>query len=71
MNTNQACNFLGMLTILFIGLKLTHFINWSWWLVFLPLYGGLVVCVIIVGLAIWITALYGIWWMIKRIFSQI
>lgn len=35
-------NFLGLLTILFIGLKLTNFIDWSWWLVLLPLYGGLV-----------------------------
>jgi len=31
-------NFLGLLTILFIGLKLTHYIDWSWWLVLLPLY---------------------------------
>lgn len=26
-----------LLTLLFIGLKLTHYINWSWWLVLLPL----------------------------------
>ena len=25
--------FFGLLTILFIGLKLTGFIDWSWWLV--------------------------------------
>ena len=31
-------NFLGLLTILFIGLKLTNYIGWSWWLVLLPLY---------------------------------
>lgn len=28
--------FLGLLTILFIGLKLTGYIEWSWWLVLLP-----------------------------------
>lgn len=29
-------NYLHILTILFIGLKLTNFITWSWWLVLLP-----------------------------------
>lgn len=28
--------------LLFIALKLMHFISWSWWIVLLPLYGGLV-----------------------------
>ena len=27
---------LPLLTVLFVGLKLTGFISWSWWLVFLP-----------------------------------
>lgn len=30
--------FAGLLSLLFIGLKLTGVINWSWWLVLLPLY---------------------------------
>lgn len=34
-------SFWGLLGILFIGLKLTGFIAWSWWLVLLPLYFGL------------------------------
>ncbi|MFA6278404.1 MAG: hypothetical protein WC622_16775 [Pedobacter sp.] len=33
--------FLYGLTILFIGLKLTNYIDWSWVLVLLPLYGGI------------------------------
>lgn len=28
--------FLSLLTILFVGLKLTGFIDWSWWLVVAP-----------------------------------
>ena len=28
--------FAGLLTILFIGLKLTDFIDWSWWWVLSP-----------------------------------
>ena len=31
--------FLGLLTILFIGLKLTGHINWSWWWVLAPIWG--------------------------------
>jgi hypothetical protein len=31
----------GALGLLFIGLKLGHVIHWSWWLVTLPLWGGL------------------------------
>lgn len=35
-STSSGIGFLGMLTILFIGLKLAHVIAWSWWLVLLP-----------------------------------
>lgn len=30
----------GLLFILFVGLKLTGFIDWSWWWVAAPLWGG-------------------------------
>lgn len=30
---------IGLLGLLFIGLKLTNSIEWSWWLVLLPWYG--------------------------------
>lgn len=30
--------FLGLLALLFIGLKLTDQINWSWWWVLSPIY---------------------------------
>ena len=30
--------FVGLLTILFIGLKLTGYINWSWWWVLSPIW---------------------------------
>ena len=31
--------FLGLLALIFITLKLTSVVTWSWWLVLLPLYG--------------------------------
>ncbi|MGL5188238.1 MAG: hypothetical protein ACRC7S_01110 [Cetobacterium sp.] len=36
--SSGGIGFCGMLGIVFITLKLTNFINWSWWLVLLPLY---------------------------------
>lgn len=30
--------FFGLLTILFISLKLTHYIDWSWWWVLSPIW---------------------------------
>ena len=38
MNKSGGISFLGLLGILFIALKLTGYIAWSWWLVLLPLY---------------------------------
>jgi hypothetical protein len=42
MNTNNSSKnggvgFCGLLTIVFIVLKLTHYIDWSWWWVLSPL----------------------------------
>jgi hypothetical protein len=37
----SSLGFWSMLGLMFIMLKLTHVITWSWWLVLLPLYGGL------------------------------
>lgn len=41
--------FVGLLTILFIGLKLGNVITWSWWWVLSPLWisGGLAVAIIL------------------------
>lgn len=33
--------FFMLLGLLFIGLKLAEVIDWSWWLVLLPIYGGI------------------------------
>jgi hypothetical protein len=36
-SSSGGIGFLGLLTVLFIGLKLTHVITWSWLLVLSPL----------------------------------
>lgn len=39
-STGGGIGFTGLLTVLFIGLKLGHVINWSWWWVLSPLWIG-------------------------------
>ncbi len=55
MNNEKATSsggigFTGLLTILFIALKLTHVIAWTWWLVLMPslIVGGFIVAVLAV-----------------------
>lgn len=53
--------FLGALTLIFIVLKLTHFIDWSWWWILSPLWlpmsiviGIFVIGIFVIGMAGWI-----------------
>ena len=48
--------FVGLLTILFIGLKLTGFIDWSWWWVLSPLWISALFLVSILGVFVLIVA---------------
>jgi hypothetical protein len=36
-SSSSGISFPGLLTVLFIGLKLTGYINWSWWWVLSPM----------------------------------
>lgn len=44
--------FFALLGVLFIGLKLTGQIDWSWWLVLAPLYAGPALILVIFGLIV-------------------
>lgn len=48
--TSSGIGFLGMLTILFIGLKLTHYIDWNWFWVLSPILIQLIIilCILII-----------------------
>lgn len=39
-SSSSGIGFFGALTLLFIALKLTGYIDWSWWWVLAPLWGG-------------------------------
>lgn len=41
-SSSGGIGFGGLLAIVFITLKLTHVIDWSWWWVLAPLWGSLV-----------------------------
>ncbi len=39
-NSNNGIGVLGLLGVLFVGLKLGGIIDWSWWWVTAPFWGG-------------------------------
>ena len=56
-SSSSGIGFFGLLTIVFITLKLTGYITWSWWWVLSPIW--------ISGLIIFILALIIVMWGIK------
>lgn len=50
--SSSGIGFSGMLTILFIGLKLTNVIDWSWWWVLSPPLIGLVLGVTLITIGV-------------------
>ena len=47
-NTSSGgIGFFGLLTIVFIVLKLTGYIDWSWWWVLAPMWGGIALLLLV------------------------
>ena len=55
-SSSGGIGFFGLLGIVFIVLKLTGYINWSWWIVLSPIWGS-----ILVGLLIFLVVLFVIY----------
>jgi hypothetical protein len=51
-SSSGGIGFCGLLTILFIGLKLTNYIDWSWWWVLSPLWIGFAVFLAMMALVL-------------------
>lgn len=47
-SAKSSGNFLGTLGLIFVVLKLTGLIDWSWWWVTLPFWGGFALALIII-----------------------
>ena len=52
-STSNSIGFPGLLTLIFITLKLCDTIDWSWWWVLSPIWITAGVALIIVGFALW------------------
>ena len=57
-NITSGISFPGLLFIVFLVLKLCNVINWSWWWVFAPLWGGFAIFLVFVIIGVIIAALY-------------
>ena len=54
--SNQSSSiFVSFLTVMFIELKLTEKIDWSWWWVLSPMWISAVVAIVLVGLVTLVT----------------
>jgi len=58
--SSSGIGFCGLLTILFIGLKLTGYITWSWIWVLSPLWITLLISLGVLGLFLGIIGLFGL-----------
>jgi hypothetical protein len=54
-NNSGGIGFAGLLTIVFITLKLTNYIDWSWWWVLAPLWIPIVLIFAILTFIFFIT----------------
>ena len=60
-NTSSGVGFGGLLTILFIGLKLGEIIDWSWWWVLSPIWLPIAVLLFIAALLFLVKVLLELW----------
>ena len=64
MKTGNGIGFLGVLFIVFLVLKLTNQIDWSWWLITCPLWASVVV-VAVVWLVLMIWSRLFLWYKLR------
>ena len=55
-SSSGGIGFTGLLTIVFITLKLTHVIDWSWWWVLAPLWIGFAIAAVVVAVMLTVLA---------------
>lgn len=51
-STSSGIGFFGLLTVAFVVLKLTHFIDWPWLWVLSPLWGGFIAAILFMGIVL-------------------
>ena len=58
-SSSSGISFPGALTVLFVGLKLTNVITWSWWWVLSPIWISLSLAVVVLAIAIIVAIIAG------------
>ncbi len=53
-SSSSGIGFASLLAIVFITLKLTDYIDWSWWWVLSPIWGSILLVIIILIIIGWI-----------------
>lgn len=66
-SSSTGIGFVGLLTILFIGLKLTEYIDWSWWWVLSPLW---IAPLFVLGIIVFVLIIVFIITIVKHIFKR-
>jgi hypothetical protein len=70
-NSNPDISVVGLLGVLFVALKLTGFISWSWWWVTAPFWGGLVLFFALIFGGVFLAATVGsIVWALGKFFKK-
>ena len=59
-NTSSGISFTGALLLIFITLKLTNVIDWSWWWVFSPIWIPLLLAGLVIAAAVIIGIILGL-----------
>jgi hypothetical protein len=60
-SSSGGIGFPGLLTVLFVGLKLTGYISWSWWWIFSPLWISALIGLTVVGILLVLYLIAGGW----------
>lgn len=54
-SSNSGTGFVSLLTLLFIGLKLTGYITWSWWWVLSPIWISFIAALVFIAIFFWLS----------------
>lgn len=59
--SSSGVSVLGLLGVVFVTLKLCGVINWSWWWVTLPFWGGIALFLVILLIVVFFALLVSLW----------
>lgn len=58
-NSTGGIRFVGLLTVLFVGLKLTEYIDWPWVWVLSPIWISIILGIVIIIIVLFVVWVFG------------